>query len=118
MMLHVARDPALWDEIVEEATSQPEPATSPKDLELFPKAEALFRECLRLYPPIHLLPPRRVVEPIEIHGFTIPPQTRVSASLFSLSMDPEEYPEPEKIRLDRWTELGRQAAGARSQSDQ
>ena len=106
MMIHVARDPILWAEVLEEAISQDEPPSSPADLERFPRAEALFRECLRIYPPLLLLPPRRVVEPLEVHGFTIPPETQVSASLIGLSMDPIQYPEPEKINLDRWTQLG------------
>lgn len=104
MFIHMAANPRLWEEIREEAMATERPPTSPKEMEFFPKTEALFREILRLYPVINLLPPRRVEEPIEIYGVHLPKNTSVSASLLSLSRDPKIYPEPETFSLERWTQ--------------
>ncbi|MCB9641416.1 MAG: cytochrome P450 [Myxococcales bacterium] len=103
MFIHMGATPELWEEIREEAVAADSPPTSPKDMERFPKIEALFREVLRLYPVINVLTPRRVEEPIEIYGVKIPKDTSVSASLLSLSRDANLYPNPETLSLERWT---------------
>jgi len=107
MFIHLARDKQLWSEIRDEVMAQEAPPTSPKEMALFPKVEALFREVLRLYPVLCLLTPRRVEEPFEVHGVTLPKDTIVAANLLSLSRDPEEYPSPETLDISRWTERER-----------
>lgn len=112
MMLHAAAEPEIWEKLCAEANAADNPPLSPKDLKNFPYAEAFFRECLRLYPPVGMLPPRRVLEPISVGDKTIPPNTRVSTLIFEMSMNEEEYPEPEKIKPERWTERSRRPGPA------
>ncbi|MEM1009004.1 MAG: cytochrome P450 [Myxococcota bacterium] len=107
MMLHAAQDPNIWDGLCEEANAMEGLPTSPKQLQHVPFAEALFRECLRLYPPVMLVS-REVVEPLEVEHYVIPERTIVTASVVCLSMDPETYPEPMVMKPERW--LGRERA--------
>ena len=73
MMLHAASDPEIWEHLCAEANEAEGPPISPKEIRNFPYAEAFFRECLRLYPPVGMLPPRRVLEPIPVGDKVIPP---------------------------------------------
>jgi cytochrome P450 len=107
MLIHLGADESLWEQIAGEVSASEKLPATPKEMEAFPLTEALFREALRLYPVVTLLPPRRVEEEFEVNGITIPRNTRVAASLLSLSRDEEKYPNPEAIDLQRWAGLGR-----------
>tara|TARA_B100000609_G_scaffold199573_1_gene204333 strand:- start:15831 stop:17087 length:1257 start_codon:yes stop_codon:yes gene_type:complete len=106
VMLHLSHSPKHWDLLLEEVRQSPNEPITPKTMASYPLAEAVFRECLRLYPPVSLLPPRRVAEEMEIYGHTIPVNTRVVASLISLSKDAAAYPDPLSFQPERW--LGRE----------
>lgn len=115
MMFHLADSPELWDTLCEEACATEEWPMTPGDLTRFPFAEALFRECLRLYPPVILIN-REVIEPFEVQGRMIPKGTMVGGSVVSLSMDPDVYPEPDKLKPERW--LNRERAPRASEAVQ
>ncbi|WP_437753632.1 cytochrome P450 [Sorangium sp. So ce1389] len=104
---HLAESPAIWRALREEATSAPDLPRSPADLRRFPFAEAVFREALRLHPPVHQ-DARRAAADFELEGRTVPRGTIVAIPLVLLSRDPELYPDPDSYRPERW--LGRKEA--------
>lgn len=116
MMFHLGDPgrPDLWERLKAEVEQAEAPPVSPKDLRSFPFSEGLFREALRTYPPLALLPPRRVSEPLEVHGFEIPANTRVTASLLGMTHDPELYPDPYHFNPMRWVERDKRPGPAES----
>lgn len=111
-MLFLGHHPEDWDALVEEAEGQDAPV-SPQDLARFPFAEAVFREALRLYPPLATVL-RRTVAPTEVNHVVVPAGVDVQVSVWSLSRDPERYPEPGAFRPRRWFDLGRKPGPAES----
>jgi cytochrome P450 len=61
----------------------------------------VFKEALRLYPPVVILP-KRTLQSVEIGGHTIPPRTITIVSPYTLHYRPELYPEPDRFDPDRW----------------
>jgi cytochrome P450 len=96
----LAQRPAVWRTLCEEAAGQEVPR-SPRDLKRFPYAEAVFRETLRLHPPLAVTR-RRVVSDFEIAGATVPRDTAVAMSILHLLRDPDLYPRPDDFVPDRW----------------
>lgn len=68
----------------------------------FPFALALFREVIRLYPPVPLVT-RSLAEAQEIGGRTFPEGTRVTFPRLHFGRDSERYPNPRSFDADRWT---------------
>ncbi|WP_437611582.1 cytochrome P450 [Sorangium sp. So ce834] len=104
---HLAESPAIWRALREEASSAPDLPRSPAELRRFPFAEAVFREALRLHPPVPH-DARRAVADFELEGRTVPRGTSVAIPLVLLSRDPQLYPDPDSYRPERW--LGRKEA--------
>ncbi|WP_437964640.1 cytochrome P450 [Sorangium sp. So ce260] len=104
---HLAESPAIWRALREEASSAPDLPRSPAELRRFPFAEAVFREALRLHPPVPH-DARRAVADLELEGRTVPAGTLLAIPLVLLSRDPELYPDPDSYRPERW--LGRKEA--------
>ncbi|MGQ0507608.1 MAG: cytochrome P450, partial [Myxococcaceae bacterium] len=100
-MLHLARRPELWDRLVGESLAADSPPMSPDALKQCPFAEHLFREALRLYPPVPL-DMRRVIKPLSVLGQEIPVGTNVGVDIWQLSHDPARYPDPFTFRPERW----------------
>jgi cytochrome P450 len=61
----------------------------------------VFREALRLYTPITMLP-RRTTEEVEIAGVRIPKRTIVLVSAYAQHYRTDSYPDPERFDPDRW----------------
>jgi cytochrome P450 len=85
--------------------------------ERFTFAEALFREALRLYPPVHSIV-RRVTAPIELDAATsgahadgrtstIAPGTLLNFPLVHMLRDPQRFPRPTVFDPGRWRERPR-----------
>ena len=106
-MLHLAQAPKVWDQLCEEACAL---AEVPHDVialtEAAPFAVGVFRESLRLYPPV-LIDTRRVQAPFEIAGYRVEPEDTVGTSLLHLSREPGRYVEPDAWRPERWQTIGR-----------
>lgn len=111
MLIHIAHEPELWEKLLKEALANDQPPLAPGELANFPYAEGLFRECLRVYPGVGVGPHRRLTEDVEIDGVTIRANTLVAGSIFGVSKDKAVYPEPNKIRPERWMDLGRTPRG-------
>jgi cytochrome P450 monooxygenase len=104
-MLHLASSPKDWDRLCEEAAGLADVPLDYTELtRRSPFAVGVFRESLRLYPPVPM-DSRHTHTSFEIGGYRIEPGTRVGTSLLLLSRDPERYPQPDEWRPERWLEL-------------
>ena len=99
--LHLAERPDLWDRLVEESQQGERPPATPEELSRFPLAEGIFREALRMHPPVSL-DTREVIAPVEILGQTLSPGTIVTLGIFGLLRNPVRYPRPDAFDPDRW----------------
>lgn len=104
-MLLMGMHPAVWRRLVDEATAHDAPVT-PKDLAAFPFAEAVFREALRLYPPLSTII-RRTTSQTDVGGQAVPEGVDLAVSVWSLSRDASVYVEPNTFRPQRWLDLDR-----------
>jgi cytochrome P450 monooxygenase len=97
----IAQRPDLWEKLRDEATAAPGVPRTPEELKRHPFAEALFREVLRLYPPIAFTA-RQATEDLELHGKHVPKGTVITVPIGTYGYDPEVYPEPERFEPSRW----------------
>lgn len=102
MTLHLGKEPQWWEALVEEARAVGQPPMSPAELRKFPVAESIFREALRLHPPV-AADARIVVGDLDLQGRRVPIGTTVGIPICLLCRDPEAFPEPELFRPERWT---------------
>lgn len=100
-LLHLGLDRRRWRTLVDEALAADGLPVTPEELARFPYAEALFRESLRLHPPL-AFDSRLVEERFTLLGHTIEPGQEVGISLHNLSRDPDRYPEPDQFIPERW----------------
>ena len=63
--------------------------------------DAIIKETLRLYPPIHI-GNRQTAESVEIQGYTIPKGTRVMYSIYLSHRDPEYWSAPNEFIPERF----------------
>jgi cytochrome P450 len=72
------------------------------DLEMFPFAERVFKESMRLYPPAYLVA-REAIEDLQIGGFDLPRGSVVHLSPYITQRDHRWFEAPETFRPDRFT---------------
>ncbi|HEX5746420.1 MAG TPA: cytochrome P450 [Archangium sp.] len=101
MGIVLAQRPDLWDQLREEAVAAPDLPRSPEDLKRHPFAEALFREVLRMYPPVSSTG-RQAKEDLELHGKRVPKGTTLLVPLGAYGYDPKLFPEPDRFDPSRW----------------
>lgn len=101
LAVYLASDRGAWDRLCEEARGVDEVPTTPEQLAACPFAQALFREAVRVHPPVYN-DSRRLTEPITIRGHVLPAGTHVNIPLTLLSHDPHRYPDPERFDPERW----------------
>ncbi|NVB41013.1 cytochrome P450 [Pseudenhygromyxa sp. WMMC2535] len=108
-MLYLAQYPEYWDRLCEEATAMDEVPNDYTQLaERAPLAAGVFRESLRLYPPVST-DTRHINAELELErsGYRVPANTIVGTSLMLLSRDPNHYEDPERWLPERWLGLER-----------
>jgi cytochrome P450 len=106
-MLHLASSRHDWDRLCEEARSLDAVPHDPLAItQVAPFALAVFRESLRLYPPV-VIDSRVVHEPFEIAGYAVEPGTVIATSLLHLSRNHERYVEADAWRPQRWLDHDR-----------
>lgn len=71
------------------------------DMASLPRTRAIVAESLRLYPPVWIYG-RRLVNDIELDGWTIPAGANVMASPFSMQRNPKWWDGPERFTPSRW----------------
>ncbi|MBP2449550.1 cytochrome P450 [Rhizobium leguminosarum] len=101
MVIELAREPGLWDVLVEEALHMGAVPTRHADLAQFPVAEALFRETLRVHPAVTLLP-RRALQDLQLGQRRIPAATDLCIPLLHFSTSELLHEAPDQFRLERW----------------
>ncbi|XP_059646216.1 desmethyl-deoxy-podophyllotoxin synthase-like [Cornus florida] len=62
----------------------------------------VIKETLRVHPPIPLLVPRESRERCEIHGYEIPAKTQVLVNVWAISIDSENWSDPENFHPERF----------------
>lgn len=98
LIAYLAESPSLLERLQSEATDVPR---APGDLRAFRFAEALFREVLRLQPPV-ARDARRAVVDLEIAGRRVPAGSIVAISIELLSRSPRTYEDPDSFVPERW----------------
>ena len=102
MVVTMAHRPDVFDAVCDEVRALDDFPERPEDLGRVPVANALFREAMRVYPPVPLIS-RLAKEDIDAgESVVIPAGTMVSFPMGLWSRDPEAYDAPEEFRLDRW----------------
>lgn len=97
----LARHPEILARVVAEADAfgdGPIGRYEPERLELTTR---VFREALRLYPPVIMFP-RRSLEEVEIAGTTLPPRTIVFVSAYAQHRRADVWEDPERFDPDRF----------------
>jgi len=74
---------------------------SPDDLERLPYLTATIHETMRLHPPIPIAP-RYLAQPVTLAGYDLPSATIVCPSPHLAHRDPNQFPEPERFRPERF----------------
>lgn len=97
----------VWGALSAEAKALGHVPRSVAELKQLPYAEAVFRESLRMHPPV-AIDARRITAPIELLGRTIPAGHRVGIPVLHLSRHASLYPRPDEFDPSRW--LGRKTA--------
>ncbi|KAJ8429237.1 hypothetical protein Cgig2_026273 [Carnegiea gigantea] len=62
----------------------------------------VIKETLRLHPVVPLLVPRESIEHCQIHGYDVPPKTRLMVNAFAIATDPQYWEEPEVFKPERF----------------
>ncbi|WNG38444.1 cytochrome P450 [Archangium violaceum] len=97
----LAQRPDLWEKLRDEAMVAPGLPRSPEELKRHPFAEALFREVLRMYPPIAFTA-REATEDLVLHGRRVRRGTMITVPIGAYGYDPAFFPEPENFDPSRW----------------
>ncbi|KAJ8428828.1 hypothetical protein Cgig2_005893 [Carnegiea gigantea] len=62
----------------------------------------VIKETLRLRPAVPLLVPRESIEHCQIHGYDVPPRTRLMVNAWAIATDPKYWEEPEVFKPERF----------------
>ena len=99
LMWELSRNGDIQDSLRDELRSLRDAGQSPEHSELL---ENVLMEALRLYPAGGGPFPRVAPPDAKIAGFTIPAQTIVTASPYTLGRNSEVFPDPESWLPERW----------------
>ena len=77
------------------------PAPSAEKLRSLKYLDAVLKETLRLYPPIHV-GNRRAAADVDLGGCPIPEDSRVMVSIYLTHRDPEHWPDPDRFNPERF----------------
>ena len=75
---------------------------SEEDISNLPYLQATVKEIMRLHPVGPLLIPHESTQACEVAGFYVPEKTRLLVNIWSLSMDPSSWEEPQEFRPQRF----------------
>lgn len=106
IMLHLAAQPEIMEELYQEQLSVLGDASSPftyEDIQKLPLVTNVIRETLRLHPPIHSIL-RKVKNPLPIEGtsWVVPPSHVLLAAPATMGKSDEYFPNADKWDPHRW----------------
>jgi cytochrome P450 len=104
---HILNRPEVLKRLKAElATVMPDPTESPplKDLEALPYLSAVVSESLRIACGICTRLQRIAPDPLKYQDWVIPAGTPISMTIYLLHNRPQEFPEPDQFRPERWLE--------------
>jgi cytochrome P450 len=101
-MMLLAQHPHWQERLHDEAAALGEASLRPERLGDLPLAELVFREALRLYPPVPSLP-RCALAPFHFAGHDMPAGTHVGINPMLTHRLAEHWPEPDAFRPERHT---------------
>jgi cytochrome P450 len=64
--------------------------------------KCIFKEILRLHPPLPLSIPRETITSVKIGGYDIPAKTKVFANIWAIQRDPKVWERPEEFIPERF----------------
>jgi cytochrome P450 len=96
----LSRNPALRARVAEEADAIRSDDDF-RDPSRMPLALKVFKEAMRLYPPVYLLP-RRARERVCVGGYELDKGDLLFASPYALHRRPDLYPDPERFDPERF----------------
>jgi cytochrome P450 len=100
----LARNPPAWEtlraELREVLAGRP---PAPADFARLAYTQAVFREALRLYPPVWALA-RITTRPYQLGPYAIPEQGTIVISQWVVHRGPEYFADPERFSPERWLE--------------
>lgn len=73
-----------------------------EDLNRLPYLDQVFKEALRLYPPVWIIG-RETVEELELGGMKLPPKAQIVLCQWAAHRDPRFYERPDEFIPERWT---------------
>ncbi len=96
------RHPDVYERLAEETRATLN-GRSPTvaDLPALPYVGQVFKEAMRLYPPVWLMD-RQVIHPFKMAGYHFPVGTLLAISPYTLHRKPEYFPDPERFDPDRF----------------
>lgn len=97
----LARHPDVLARVVAEADALGDGPIERFDPDRLALTTRVFREALRMYPPLMMFP-RRTLEEVEIAGTTLPPRTLVFVSAYAQHRRADVWDEPDAFDPDRF----------------
>jgi cytochrome P450 len=107
IVAYLAQRADVWDRLVAEARALGHVPTTTGELKQLAFAEAVFREALRMHPPV-AVDARRLTGPLELCGRTIEDGTQLGIPVIHLSRHADLHARPDVFDPDRW--LGERSA--------
>jgi cytochrome P450 len=104
----LARDPAAYARAVAEARGLPGPSIGVADLPALGYCLRVFKEAMRLYPPIYFFG-RQTIADVRIGKYDLLKGTVVLISSYALHHRPELYPDPERFDPSRFEHAAEEA---------
>ncbi len=102
MVHHLARNPDWQERIAAEASAVAAPQLEPDRLGDLPLTDMVFKESLRLNPPVPSVP-RRAIRAFEFMGHHIPAGTHIGINPMLTHRLPEHWPDPDRFDPLRFT---------------
>ncbi|KAJ4783820.1 Cytochrome P450 71A1 [Rhynchospora pubera] len=72
------------------------------DLNQIEYIRAVIKEAMRLHPPAPVLVPHESTTTVIIHGYEIPPKTKLIVNAWAIARDPQSWEAPEEFRPERF----------------
>ena len=102
MVHHLAREPEWQERVADEIAAVDAPALPPERLGDLPLADMVFKEALRLNPPVPSLP-RRALRVFSFGGYDIPAGTHIGVNPMLTHRLSEHWPDPDRFDPTRFT---------------